>query len=60
MNARFIHHISLLILILAVIAIAISLTSCTSPAERQQEQQATVLQQSLTLRIIDLIADDKL
>lgn len=36
------------------------LTGCTSPAERQQEQHATVLQQSLTLRIIDLIATDKL
>lgn len=60
MSARFIHHISLLILLLAVIVIAVSLTGCTSPAERQQEQQATVLQQSLTLRIIDLIAADKL
>lgn len=49
-----------LILPLALIAIAVNLTGCTSPAERQQEQQATVLQQSLTLRIIDLIAEDKL
>ena len=36
------------------------LTSCTSTAQRQQEQQSTVLQQSLVLRIIELLEADKL
>ena len=36
------------------------ITSCTSTAQRQQEQQSTVLQQSLVLRIIELLEADKL
>jgi starvation-inducible outer membrane lipoprotein len=50
-----------LILIVGIVAtLAFALTACTSPAARQVEQQAASDQQSLTLRVIDLISEGKL
>jgi starvation-inducible outer membrane lipoprotein len=50
-----------LILIVGIVAtLAFALTACTSPAARQQQQQENVLQQSITLRVIELIASDQL
>jgi starvation-inducible outer membrane lipoprotein len=51
-------HLFLIIVLVATLAFA--LTACTTPAARQVEQQAASDQQSLTLRVIDLISEGKL
>jgi starvation-inducible outer membrane lipoprotein len=50
-----------ILLIVGIVAtLAFALTACTTPAARQQQQQENVLQQSITLRVIELIASDQL
>jgi starvation-inducible outer membrane lipoprotein len=50
-----------ILLILGLVAtLAFALTACPTPAARQVEQQAASDQQSLTLRVIDLISEGKL
>lgn len=55
------HKNKRLIIMVAIVGtLAFVISACTSPATRQAEQQASNAQQSITLRVIELISEGKL